>query len=242
MAFVSYEAGLGAFKHSLWFLTRKAGLAPSIVMMFFFTSLWQTAMVQPVLAQSFNLVAFGDSLTAGLGVGARDSFPAQLEASLRAKGYQIDVLNAGVSGDTTSAGLARLDWAISDDAQAVIVALGANDALRGLAPAEMEKNLDAIVGRIVGRGKPVLLAGMLSPRNLGPEYAAQFEPVFARVAKAHGAIFYPFFLDGVAANPRLNQDDGIHPNPDGVKVIVEKIVPRVEELIAAAKKLEASTN
>jgi len=124
----------------------------------------------------------------------------------------------------------------------VIVALGSNDALRGLPPAEMEKNLDAIVGRIVARGKPVLVAGMLSPRNLGPDYAAQFEPIFARIAKTHGALYYPFFLDGVAADPRFNQDDGIHPNPAGVKVIVEKILPSVEALIAMAEKPESGAN
>ena len=181
-------------------------------------------------------MAFGDSLTAGLGVGPRDSFPARLEAALRQKGYDITVRNAGVSGDTTAAGLDRLDWAIGDDVQAVIVALGANDALRGLAPAEMEKNLDAIIGRIVARGLPVLLAGMLAPPNLGPGYAAEFEPVFARVAKAHGALYYPFFLKGVAADPKLNQSDGMHPNPDGVKVIVANILPLVEALIARAQK------
>ncbi|VAW10954.1 Arylesterase precursor [hydrothermal vent metagenome] len=205
-------------------------------MMFFFAGFWQSAFAQPALAQTFTLVAFGDSLTAGLGVGPRDNFPAQLEARLRKKGYDVTVQNAGVSGDTAAAGLARLDWSIGEDAGAVIVALGSNDALRGLAPAEMEKNLDAILGRLTERGLPVLLAGMLAPPNLGPEYAAEFEPVFARVAKAYGALYYPFFLKGVAADPSLNQNDGMHPNPDGVRVMVANILPLVEALIERAKK------
>lgn len=177
-------------------------------------------------------MAFGDSLTAGYGLAPGQGFPEKLQARLRERGHDVKVMNAGVSGDTTAAGLARLDWAIGEAADAVIVELGANDALRGLAPAQTASNLDEIVGRLRGRGIPVLVAGMLAPRNLGPDYAAAFEPVFGDVAARHDAVFYPFFLDGVAAEASLNQADGMHPNADGIEVIVERILPAVETLIA----------
>jgi acyl-CoA thioesterase-1 len=186
-------------------------------------------------ATEITLVAFGDSLTAGYGVDAGASFPVRLEAALRARGHEVKVINAGVSGDTSAAGLARLDWAIGPEADAVIVELGANDALRGLAPSETRANLDAIVGGIAAKGLPVLVAGMLAPRNLGAEYAAEFDPLFAEVAARHGAAFYPFFLDGVATVSALNQRDGMHPNADGVDVIVERMLPSVEGLIAAVE-------
>jgi acyl-CoA thioesterase-1 len=189
----------------------------------------------PASAAEITLVAFGDSLTAGYGVDAGASFPVRLEAALRARGHEVKVINAGVSGDTSAAGLARLDWAIGPEADAVIVELGANDALRGLAPSETRANLDAIVGGIAANGLPVLVAGMLAPRNLGAEYAAEFDPLFAEVAARHGAAFYPFFLDGVATVSALNQRDGMHPNADGVDVIVERMLPSVEGLIAAVE-------
>jgi acyl-CoA thioesterase-1 len=182
-----------------------------------------------------KIVALGDSLTAGFGVDDRDSFPSRLDAALKARGYHVIVSNAGVSGDTVDDGLARLDWALGDDVDAVIVALGANDALRGLNPAATRANLDMLVGRIVSRGLPVLVAGMAAPRNLGEAYVAAFDGLFVDVATKYGALFYPFFLDGVVLNPRLNQPDGIHPNPAGVAVIVERILPSVEKLVARAK-------
>lgn len=186
-------------------------------------------------AKTKRLIAFGDSLTAGLGVAPEDAFPRQLEAALRAKGHAVEVVNAGVSGDTTAAGLSRLDWVIPQDADAVIVELGANDALRGLNPGAARANLDKIVNRLRARGLPVLVAGMLAPRNLGPEYAAAFDPIFADVAKSHEALLYPFFLEGVAGEAKLNQPDGLHPNAEGVATIVQRILPSVEKLIAQIK-------
>jgi acyl-CoA thioesterase-1 len=182
-------------------------------------------------AAAIEIVALGDSLTAGLGVDAKDSFPAQLEAALRAKGHDVTVINAGVSGDTTSAALERLDWALVPEADAVIVALGANDALRGVDPKQTRASLDAILDAIGERKMPALVAGMLAPRNLGPDYAAAFDPIFGELSKAHGAVFYPFFLDGVAAVSEFNQADGMHPNARGVAAMVKGILPSVEELI-----------
>ncbi|WP_249209160.1 arylesterase [Magnetospirillum sulfuroxidans] len=182
-------------------------------------------------AAPVTLLALGDSLTAGYGLSAQDSFPAQLEAALRAKGRDVRVVNAGVSGDTSAGGLARLEWALADKPHAAIVALGANDGLRGLDPANMRANLDAIVGKLQAAGVKVLLAGMEAPPNLGPEYAAAYRAVFAQVAKARIVALYPFFLDGVAANPALNQKDGMHPTGPGVAIIVGRILPQVEKLL-----------
>ncbi|WP_407049463.1 arylesterase [Methyloraptor flagellatus] len=182
-----------------------------------------------------KLVAFGDSLTAGYGLPDPDGFTSRLEAALRAKGHAVEVVNAGVSGDTTDMGLARLDWSVPDDADAVIVELGANDALRGLPPAAARDNMDAIVGRLRAKKLPVLVAGMYAPRNLGEPYAKAFDPLFAAIAEKHGALLYPFFLDGVAGDRTLNQPDGIHPNAAGVKIIVERILPKVEELLGQVK-------
>ena len=179
-----------------------------------------------------RLVALGDSLTAGYGLPKGQGFAPRLEAALTAAGLHVEVIDAGVSGDTTDGGLARLDWSAPADAQAVIVELGANDALRGLPPAETRKNLDAIVARLTERGQTVLVAGMLAPRNLGETYAKAFDPIFAEVAKAHGALFYPFFLDGVALEAKLVQSDGLHPTAEGVEVIVARILPSVRELLA----------
>jgi acyl-CoA thioesterase-1 len=178
-----------------------------------------------------RVVALGDSLTAGYGLPKGRGFAPRLEAALTAAGLHVEVIDAGVSGDTTDAGLARLDWSVPADAQAVIVELGANDALRGLPPTETRKNLDAIVARLTGRGQTVLVAGMLAPRNLGESYAKAFDPIFAEVAKVHGALFYPFFLDGVALDAKLVQPDGLHPTAEGVEVIVARILPSVRELL-----------
>jgi len=185
------------------------------------------------LAQPTILV-LGDSLTAGLGLAPADAFPAKLEAALKAKGLSVKVLNAGVSGDTAADGLARLDWALDPATTAVIVELGANDALRGLPPQQMEAALDGILTSLDQKKLPVLVAGMRAPRNLGPDYAALYDPVFARVAERHKALLYPFFLDGVAADPTLNQADGMHPNPQGVDVIVSRILPAAEQLLGKA--------
>lgn len=186
----------------------------------------------PARAETIRIVALGDSLTAGLGLAADEAFPARLEARLKERGHDVEVINAGVSGDTTRGGLERLDWSVPEGAHAVIVELGANDALRGLDPRSTRQNLDRIIGRLKERGVGVLVAGMLAPPSLGQDYAAAFEPIFGELAERHGVLLYPFFLDGVAARRDLNQADGMHPNAAGVEVIVERIIGPVEELIA----------
>lgn len=193
------------------------------------------APVEPDGAGEILLVAFGDSLTAGLGVSPDKSFASQLETELKTRGHRVRVVNAGVSGDTTAAGLARLEWAIPENADAAIVELGANDALRGLPPRAARANLDAILSRLKEKGVAVLLAGMLAPRNLGPEYANAFDPMYADLAEKHGVLLYRFFLDGVAGEPALNQPDGLHPNARGVAVIVERMLPSVEKLLEQAR-------
>ena len=182
-------------------------------------------------AQPLTLLALGDSLTAGYGLAPRDAFPVQLEAALKAKGRAVRVVNAGVSGDTSAGGLARLDWALADKPDAALVALGANDGLRGLDPARLEANLDAIVAKLQAAGVAVLLAGMEAPPNLGAEYTTAFRAAYVRVADRRQVPLYPFFLDGVAADPALNQRDGMHPSARGVAVMVGRILPRVETLL-----------
>lgn len=182
-----------------------------------------------------KIVALGDSLTAGYGLPAGSAFPAKLQAALKAKGIAAMVVNAGVSGDTASGALERLDWSVPDGTDAAIVELGANDALRGLDPALTEKALTTILDRLDARHIPVLLAGMKAPRNLGSDYTARFDAIYPALASTHPVVFYPFFLDGVATQPHLNQGDGMHPNAAGVDVIVARILPKVEELIARAR-------
>lgn len=186
--------------------------------------------------QPVRIVAFGDSLTAGFGVEPSQSFPAQLTAALKAKGMAVDVANAGVSGDTSGAGLARLDWAIPEGTDAVILELGANDALRGIDPALTRKALAEIVARLKARNIDILIAGMKAPANWGADYAAKFDPIYTDLAKADGVLLYPFFLDGVAMQPGLNQPDGLHPTPKGVAEIVKRMLPSVEELVARVER------
>lgn len=185
----------------------------------------------PAAAEAFRVVALGDSLIAGPGLKTEHTFSARLEETLRARGHDVEIVAAGVSGDTTRDGLARLDWSVGPDTDAVIVELGANDALRGTDPAFARAALDAILDQLSMRELPVLLAGMIAPPNLGEDYAAAFNPIYSDLAAEYGAILYPFFLDGVAGNPTLNLNDGLHPNASGVDVIVERIVPAVEALI-----------
>lgn len=186
-------------------------------------------------ADPLTIVALGDSLTAGYQLPPGAGFPAQLEAALKARGHDVDVVDAGVSGDTTSDGLARIDWSVGEDADAVIVELGGNDALRGIDPELTRRNLDAILTRLGERGLPVLLAGMLAPPNLGEDYAHRFDAIFPELAEKHDVLFYPFFLEGVATHPELGLGDGIHPNARGVEVIVKRILPDVEALIEQAR-------
>jgi len=182
-----------------------------------------------------NIVAFGDSLTAGYGLAANEAFPAQLQRALNAKGLAVNVVNAGVSGDTATGGLSRLEWSVPDGTDAVILELGANDALRGFDPEITRKALDTILGRLKERKLPVLLCGMVAPPNLGAEYGRAFNSIYPDLADQTGAILYPFFLAGVAADPKLNQRDGLHPTAAGVAVIVDRILPQVEQLVARAK-------
>ncbi|WP_342640689.1 arylesterase [Rhodoligotrophos ferricapiens] len=190
-------------------------------------------------AEPLKLVVLGDSLSAGFGLGAGESFPAQLEKALREKGHDVTVINAGVSGDTASGGLSRLDWAVPDDVDAVIVELGANDALRGVDPAVTEKALGEILKRLSSRKIPVLLAGMIAPPNMGKEYGDAFNSIYARLAQQHGALLYPFFLEGVAAEASLNLEDGMHPNAKGIATIVERVTPLVEQLLTRANGAQA---
>jgi acyl-CoA thioesterase-1 len=187
-------------------------------------------------AGAANIVVLGDSLSAGFGLSADQAFPAQLQKALAARGVAVNVVNAGVSGDTASGGLARLDWSVPDGTDAVIVELGANDALRGTAPEVTEKALDTILGRLKARGISVLLCGMLAPPNLGPDYGGAFNALFGTLAERHRVEFYPFFLDGVAADRTLNQADGMHPTAAGVAVIVDRILPKVMALLGRIQK------
>lgn len=187
-------------------------------------------------ARTIRLVALGDSLTAGYQLAGRDAFPAVLEAALKAKGHDVAIENAGVSGDTTTGGLDRLDWSVPDGTDGVILELGANDALRGLDPAIPERALDQILAKLKARNIPVLLAGMYAPRNNGEAYVKAFDSIYPRLARKHGVPLYPFFLEGIAGDARLNLADGIHPNPAGVKVIVERMLPTVEAFIASLPK------
>jgi len=175
-----------------------------------------------------KLAILGDSLTAGYGLPAEAAFPAKLQKALREKGIKVEILNAGVSGDTTSSGRDRLDWSIPEGTEAVIVELGANDALRGLDPKITKSALEDIIKRLKARGIAVMLAGMYAPRNYGPAYAAKFDPIYPDLAKAHDVPLYPFFLDGVAGEAKLNLPDGIHPTAEGVDIMVARMLPAVE--------------
>ncbi len=188
--------------------------------------------VSPAAAAEKSLLVLGDSLTAGYGLPESESFPRQLEAALRKQGHEIKVINGGVSGDTTAGGLARVDWLMAPKPDYAIVALGANDGLRGLDPVKSQANLAKILKKLREKDIPILLAGMYAPPNLGKEYGEAFNAMYPKLAKAHDVPLYPFFLDGVAAEPKLNQNDGMHPNARGVAVMVERMLPPVEKLIA----------
>jgi len=186
-------------------------------------------------AAPIKVVAFGDSLIAGFGLPSSQSLPSQLEGALKAEGLSVQVINSGVSGDTTAAALSRFDWAIPQDADAAIVALGANDALRGLPVKQARENLTRIVERLKDRGLPVLLLGLPSPSNYGPEYQSEFSELYTGISQEFGTLLVPDFLEGVAKDPRLNQSDGLHPNGEGVAEIVRRLLPKVRELVTAAR-------
>lgn len=183
--------------------------------------------IMPAAALACRISVLGDSLTAAYGIAVEDGFPAQLEQALRTNGHDCEVLDAGVSGDTTAGGLARLDWMLADQPSHVILELGANDGLRGLPTEQMEANLDAIIRRLKDEELPVLLTGMLPPPNLGRDYTDAFAKAFQDLAERHAVPLYPFFLEGVAGEPSLNQPDQLHPLPEGVAMIVERILPLV---------------
>jgi acyl-CoA thioesterase-1 len=194
----------------------------------------------PAQAAALKIVALGDSLTAGYGLPVQEAFPAKLQEALKAKADPVSIANAGVSGDTASDGLNRLDWSVPKGTDAVILELGANDALRGVDPKVTQAALDQILSKLAARHIPVLLAGMQAPHNMGLVYVREFDAVYPALASTHPVVFYPFFLEGVATDPHLNQGDGMHPNPAGVDMIVKRILPSVEELIARARRAHGS--
>lgn len=187
-------------------------------------------------AAPMKILMLGTSLTQGYGLPPGTELPAVLQAKLRAAGIKTTVINAGVSGDTSAGGLSRLDWSLAGHPTVAIVELGSNDALRGIPPAQTEKNLSAILDRLKAKHIPTLLLGMMAPRNLGPEYARDFDSIFPRVAKRYDAMLYPFVLEGVALNPKLNQRDGMHPNPAGAGIIADRLFPKVKALAEQAKR------
>jgi len=189
----------------------------------------------PARAEPAHLVALGDSLTAGLGLEAQDAYPAKLQAALGKVGVEVVIDNAGVSGDTTDGGLARLDWSVPDGTKAVLLELGANDMLRGMDPVQARANLDEILARLKKRNIPVLLMGMRAAPNLGADYQKAFDAIYPDLAAKYQVPLYPFFLDGVAGTPKLNQPDGMHPTAAGVDVMVEKLTPVVAEFVKGLK-------
>ena len=193
------------------------------------------AMASSASAAPMRILALGTSLTQGFGLPPGTELTALLEARLKKSGIDANVINAGVSGDTSADGLSRLDWSLADHPNAAIVELGSNDALRALAPEQTEKNLSAILARLKSEHVPVLLLGMKAPRNLGPEYVAQFDAIYPKLAKQFGTLYYPFVLDGVAMNAKLNQADGIHPNPAGEKIVADRLFPDVLTLAGQAR-------
>ena len=188
----------------------------------------------PARAHIPVILDFGDSLTAGYGLAPEQAFPARLEAALLQQGIEVRVVNGGISGDTTAGGLARLDWALADKPDLVILELGANDALRGIDPATVRDNLDKMIGKIEASGTKLLLIGMLAPPNWGVEYENAFDRIFPELAKVHDVPLYPFFLEGVAMKPELNQPDGLHPNERGVAVLVDRLAPVVARLVGSS--------
>jgi len=189
------------------------------------------ALPQRSYAQPVQAVGLGDSLMAGYGLGPGESFADKLQAALRAKGHDIVIANAGVSGDTTSGGLARLDWSVPDATMIVILELGANDMLRGVAPAIVEKNLEAMIVRLKERGIAVVLAGMRAAPNFGADYAAAFDAIYPKLAAKHDLILYPFFLDGIAGDREVLQEDGMHPTAKGIDRMVDRFVPTMEKAL-----------
>jgi acyl-CoA thioesterase-1 len=200
-----------------------------------FCLVFSLTVVQPTFAERPPvLIVLGDSLVAGHGLPQGQSFPDVLRQMLKKDGVDVQIINAGVSGDTTAGGLARLDWSLADNPNAAIIVLGGNDLLRGLEPAASYSNLDRIISRLKAKNVAILLAGMQAPRNLGAVYADEFDRIYQKLAQRHNVLLYPFFLDGVALRPAMNQFDGMHPNNAGVKRITKRILPQVKALLKKA--------
>ncbi len=217
-----------------WFFAacRRAPLAIFVnVAIFFVLSIGWSAGNTARAGNDRVIVMLGDSLTAGLGLAAGEDLPSQLEKRLRGEGLAVRIINAGVSGDTSAGGLARLDWALADRPDMVIIALGGNDGLRAIPPAETRRNIGAIIEKLQARNIAVLLAGMKAPRNLGEAYAREFDALFPALAQEYGIAFYPFLLEGVALSRDLNQADGLHPNRRGVAIIAEKMAPKIKQVL-----------
>jgi acyl-CoA thioesterase-1 len=208
-------------------------LGPTSIIVLVIAATMPLAHAQPL--RPVRILAFGTSLTQGYGLPPGTELTALVETKLRAAHIDARLINAGVSGDTSAGGLARLEWSLADRPDAAIVEFGGNDALRGFAPKETEKNLSTMLAKFRARNIPVLLLGMMAPRNLGPEYVAQFDAIYPRLAKEYDTLFYPFVLNGVAMNAKFNQADGIHPNPAGEKIVAERIFPYVLKLVRLAR-------
>jgi acyl-CoA thioesterase-1 len=217
-------------------IARVHSLAAMAAAVFLLLVLPGIALAQAAPERPVKIVAFGDSLTAGYDLPAKDGFPAQLERALKARGVAVEVANAGVSGDTSAGGLARLDWAVPEGIDAVIVEFGANDMLRGINPATTRKSIETIVQTLRARGIEVLLCGMRAAPNMGNDYVREFDAIFTELAARYDLVFYPFFLDGIATQAKFALRDGVHPNAAGVEQIVIGIVPKVEELIVRVRK------
>lgn len=240
--FTAVPAGISPRDRDLRRYGRGFTLVQAFAAFFALAALFLTVPAPMALAQSaapatpagktLKLVVFGDSLSAGYNLPGNAAFPAVLEQALREKGVSVEIVNAGVSGDTTQGGLERLDWSVPDGTDGVILELGANDALRGIDPAQTRQSLEAMVTRLKERRIPVMLAGMYAPRNLGADYAKRFDAIYPELAEKYGLVLYPFFLEGIAGDRALNQADGLHPTAEGVKVIVRAILPTVERFIA----------
>lgn len=215
------QAGYGGFAAAV-----NSRIAAFVALVLCLAAVTVPAMVH-AQTEPVKLAILGDSLAAGYGLAPAQAFPTRLQAALKDKGRNVAVINHGVSGDTTAGGLERIDWMMADKPDIVMVELGGNDMLRALDPGATERNLDAIIAKLKQAGSTVWLVGMLAPRNFGPEYVQQFDGIFKKLADKHGVPLYPFFLDGVAQDPALNQPDGIHPNAKGVDVLVERILPFV---------------